>query len=328
MHYHLTETRQKEAGYKYAIGPYSEPVVSVEPGDSVAVDTLDCFEGTVISETTLPSWAAKKIPFQNPQNGPIYVKSAMPGDALAVYIESIAPRGPQPRGTSAFQKYFGFLSHASKALNAPLPEIVRKFDVTENEVAFSKDLKLPYEPFIGTIGTSHLIYSVDTLAPSSHGGNMDLPDVAPGATLYLPVRVEGAYLHLGDCHAIQGDGEICGVAVEFPTTTTIKVDVIRGWSIEWPLLENERFIMATGSVRPLEDAVRLAYDNLILWMVEKYHFNRWDAYFLLTQAGRLRIGNVVDPNFIVGASILKNTLFHPATASIRNNSTIARKGKV
>ncbi len=308
MHHHITEEMQTKAGYKYTIGPYNEPIVRVNPGDTVAVDTMDCFEGRVTSEKTLPSKVAKKIPFQNPQNGPIYVNGAQPGDALAVHIQSILPRGPQPRGTSAFQRYFGFLSHASKALNDPLPETVRKFDVTEDGVVFNPDLTLPYEPFICTIGPSHLIYSVDTLMPGNHGGNMDLPDIAPGATLYLPVRAEGAYLYLGDCHAVQGDGEICGVAVEFPTTTTIKVEVIKGWGIEWPLLENDEIIMATGSVRPLEDAVRIAYDNLIAWMVDKFGFNRWDAYFLLTQAGRLRVGNVVDPNFTVGASILKKYL--------------------
>lgn len=308
MHHHVTEAMQLEAGYKYAIGPYAEPVVRVSPGDTVAVDTLDCFEGCVTSEDSMPSLVAKKQPFQNPLNGPIHVEGAEPGDALKVDIISIRPRGPQPRGTSAFQKYFGFLSHASKALNAPLPEIVRKFDVTEDGVVFNPDLVLPYEPFIGTIGAAPLIFAIDAITPGNHGGNMDLPDLRPGATLYLPVRKEGAYLYLGDCHAAQGDGEICGVAVEFPTTTTVRVDIVKDWPIEWPLVENDDFIMATGSVRPLEDAIRIAYDNLLLWMVAKYGFNRWDAYFLLTQAARVRVGNVVDPNFTAGASILKKYL--------------------
>ena len=88
---------------------------------------------------------------------------------------------------------------------------------------------------------------------------MDLPDMGPGSVTYLPVRSQGARLFIGDAHACQGDGEVCGVAVEYPTTTTIRVDLIKGWTIEWPRLEREDFIMAIGSTRPLEDATRIAY---------------------------------------------------------------------
>ena len=223
-------------------------------------------------------------------------------------VESILPRGLQPCGTTCLQRYFGALSPAARSLSEPFPEMVRKLDVAVDGIRWNDGLVLPYRPFIGTIGTAPLIFSVDTLTPGNHGGNMDLPDIAPGATVYLPVRKDGAYLYLGDCHAIQGDGELCGVAVEFSTTTTIVIDLVKGWSIDWPLVENADFIMATGSVRPLEDAVRIAYDNLIAWMVGKYGFDKWDAYFLLTQVGRVRVGNVVDPNFTAGAGILKKYL--------------------
>lgn len=307
MKHHLTEETQKQFGYSYTIGPYNKPVLEIQPGDTVVVETLDCFEGKVTSEDVKASTVAT-IPFLNPQNGPIVVTGAEPGDALAVHIESIVPRGPQPRGTTCLQQYFGALSPTARSLSEPFPEIVKKLEITEDGIVWNKKLTIPYEPFIGTIGTAPLIYSVDTLTPGNHGGNMDLPDIAPGATVYLPIRKEGAYLYLGDCHAAQGDGELCGVAIEYPTTTTVTVDLVKGWTLEWPLLENDDFIMATGSVRPLEDAVRLAYDNLIGWMVGKYGFDKWEAYFLATQVGRVRVGNVVDPNFTVGASILKKYL--------------------
>jgi acetamidase/formamidase len=137
---------------------------------------------------------------------------------------------------------------------------------------------------------------------------MDLPDIGPGATLYLPVKVEGALLYLGDGHATQGDGELCGVAIEFATTTTITVDVVKGWELTWPRLENDRFIMSIGSARPMEDAARIAYADLVQWMVSKYGFDKWDAYFLLTQAGRVRLGNMVDPAYTIGAGITKEYL--------------------
>ena len=106
--------------------------------------------------------------------------------------------------------------------------------------------------------------------------------MGPGSITYLPVRTEGARLFIGDAHACQGDGEVCGVAVEYPTVTTIKVDLIKGWTIEWPRLEREDFIMAIGSTRPLEDAARIAYRELIRWMVGDYGFDKWDAYMMLS----------------------------------------------
>ena len=116
---------------------------------------------------------------------------------------------------------------------------------------------------------------------------------------------KGALLYLGDCHATQGDGELCGVAVEQAATVTARVELIKGWSFAWPRLETERFIMTIGSARPLEDAARIAYRELIRWMVADYGFEELDAYLFLTQAGRIRLGNMVDPKYTVGASVLK-----------------------
>jgi acetamidase/formamidase len=122
------------------------------------------------------------------------------------------------------------------------------------------------------------------------------------------VRSAGALLYLGDGHAVQGDGELCGVAIEFPTITTMTLDLVKGWSLDWPRLENDQFIMSIGSARPLEDAARIAYADLVGWMVEGYGFDRWEAYMLLTQIGKVRLGNMVDPNYTVGASIAKQYL--------------------
>ena len=144
-----------------------------------------------------------------------------------------------------------------------------------------------------------------SLQPDYWGGNMDLPDMAPGAIAYFPVQTAGAYLFLGDCHGRQGDGELCGVAVEINSTTTIQVDIIKRWSIGWPRLENEDFLMTIGSARPMEDAARIAYRELIRWLVADFGFDELEAYFLLTQAGRMRVGNMVDPKYTLGASIRK-----------------------
>ena len=176
------------------------------------------------------------------------------------------------------------------------------------ESKWSDKLTLPYEPFIGTIGTSPEIEAITSLQPDYYGGNMDLPDVGVDAVIYLPVNAPGALLYLGDCHAIQGDGELCGVALEHPTVTTLQVDLIKKWTFKWPRLENERFFMTIGSSRPMEDAARIAYRELIRWMAADFGFEELDAYMLLTQCGRVRLGNMVDPKYTLGASILKRYL--------------------
>jgi acetamidase/formamidase len=193
-------------------------------------------------------------------------------------------------------------------LNPPLPERVKKMEVTEQGIKFNSSITLPYEPFIGTLGVSPEIEAITSLQPDYYGGNMDLPDVAPDAVIYFPIHHADAYLYLGDCHATQGDGELCGVAVEMDSTTTIQVDLIKNWNIAWPRLENKDFIMTIGSTRPMEDAARIAYRELVNWLVADYGFDVYEAYFLLTQAGRVRVGNMVDPKYTLGASILKRYL--------------------
>ncbi len=302
-------TEAKQGKYHYTIGPYSDPVLQVRPGDRIVVETRDAFEGAVKTEQDLPS-RVLRMPFVNPQNGPIVVEGADKGDVLAVHIESMAPRGPNPRGTCAMIPQFGALSGTSLTalLADSLPEIVRKIDVDEDGVYWSKRVTLPYRPHIGTLSCSPEIDSINTLTPDAHGGNMDLPDMGPGSITYLPVRTPGARLFIGDAHACQGDGEVCGTAVEYPSTTTIRVDVIKGWNLEWPRLENEQRIMCIGSARPLEDAARIAYKELVLWMEAEYGFDRWDAYMMLSQCGLVRLGNFVDPKYTVGAGIEKKYL--------------------
>jgi amidase len=303
----LTEEIQKN--YYYTIGPYNEPVLKVLPGDTIIVETLDAFGGKIKDESTLPSQVLD-FPNVNPVNGPIFIEGAEKGDTLVVRIRDIRPRGPQPRGTCCLISFFGGLTGTNKSptLQEPLPELVRKVHVTEEKVVWNERLEFPYDPFIGTIGTAPELDSINSLTPDQHGGNMDLPDIRPGNTLLLPVNSKGGLLFLGDCHACQGDGELCGVAIEFPTITTIEVDVIKNRPLNWPRLENDKMIMSVGSTRPMEDAAKIAYHDLINWMAEGYGFDRYEAYFILSQVARARIGNMVDPNYTIGASIEKKYL--------------------
>jgi acetamidase/formamidase len=305
--HHLGESQQGR--YHYVYGPYADPVLRVRPGDVVVAETLDAFEGRLRSESDSPT-ALLNFPFLNPQCGPIAVEGAEKGDVLAVRILSIEPRGEQPIGTTALIPEFGGLVGTAHTalLNDPLPERIKKMEVSRDGIRFNDRITLPYEPFIGTLGVSPEIEAVSSLQPDYWGGNMDLPDVCPDAVVYFPVQHRDAYLYLGDCHATQGDGELCGVAVEMASTTTVQVDLIKGWRIGWPRLENADCITAIGSGRPMEDAARIAYRELVLWLEADYGWDRLEAYFFLTQAGRVRLGNMVDPKYTLGASVPKRYL--------------------
>lgn len=306
--YNMTEADQGK--YHYVYGPYASPVLRVDPGAEISVETHDAFEGKIKYESDVPSHVLN-VPYLNPQNGPIFVNGAEKGDCLAVYIKEIRPRGPQPAGTTCLIAEFGGLvgTGDTALLNAALPERVKKLYVDPVAgVKWNDKITFPYEPFIGTIGTSPEIEAISSLQPDYYGGNMDLPNVAPGAVIYLPVNAPGGLLYLGDCHAAQGDGELCGVAVEHPTVTTIQVDLIKGWNFKWVRLENEEVIMTIGSGRPMEDAARIAYRELVRWLAADYGFEELEAYMLLTQVGRVRLGNMVDPKYTLGASISKKFL--------------------
>jgi acetamidase/formamidase len=180
--------------------------------------------------------------------------------------------------------------------------------IEDNKITYKTDhgkiIHLKADPFIGTIGVSPSHEAIQTLAPGPHGGNMDCPDVKPGNKLYLPVNVDGALFGLGDIHAVQGDGEICGTAIEIHAEVTVKFDILKK-SIHWPRIESDDMIMTVCSARPLEDATRLAYRELINWMIEEFGWNRDDAYIFLSLAGKARIAQIVDPLYTVVAKLEK-----------------------
>jgi amidase len=297
-------TIDDQGDFLYVYGPYAEPRLTVAPGTVITVETHDAFEGRIRTEDDRPS-DLLRFPYLNPQTGPIAIEGAEKGDTLAVHIRAIRPRGEQPVGTTCLIPEFGGLVSTAQTalLHEPLPECVRKVRVDEKGVYWSDRITLPFEPFIGTIGTSPEIEAISSLQPDYYGGNMDLPDMGPGAIAYFPVNREGGLLHLGDCHAVQGDGELCGVALEMPATVEIQVDLIKDRPIAWPRLETEDFLMTIGSARPLEDAARIAYRELVRWVAADCALSEADAYLLLTMCGKVRLGNMVDPKYTIGAAI-------------------------
>src|ERR671913_1245178 len=313
---HTNEDRTVEVvprDYSYVFNPYREAIAQVKPRERVTIQTNDAFESRITKKGDLPSRALATAKFLNPQTGPIYVEGAESGDTLAVHIEGIEPK--RDFAVSCYVPYFGGLTSTplTRTLQEPLPEKVYVWNLRDDGggrylVNDEIGVRLPWEPFVGTIAVAPDLEAISALSPGPFGGNMDVPDVRPGNTVYLPVWNEGALFYTGDCHARQGQGELCGVALEITSKVTVVFDVIKGGSIEWPRIESEDRLMIVGSARPMEDAARIAYTELIGWLEDEHGFSRLDAYQLLTQAGGLYVGNMVDTTYSLVASIDKQYL--------------------
>jgi acetamidase/formamidase len=294
----------------------AEPVASVKPGTVLSTWTQDCFAGRVRSTSDLVSEVCDPR-YINPQTGPFYVEGAEPGDTLAVHFRSIVPR--KARGVSTTVPLFGSLTatHFTAMLHDPLPERTWVYEIDNAEGVVRYDaldskyqVDLPLDPMHGTVGVAPALGEVrSSLTPGDWGGNMDTPEMRTGSTCYLGVNVEGALFSLGDGHARQGEGETCGVAVECAMDTVLVVDLIKGGSATvWPRLEDDEFVMTTGSARPLEDAFRIAHSELVNWVRELTGLSSMDAYQLVSQTALTPIANVVDNNYTVVAKLAKRYL--------------------
>lgn len=306
----MHELRQ-EGKHHYAFSPYVEPQLSINPGETVAIYTEDAFGGVITGPDDLPSRKLGK--YLNPQTGPIYINGAEPGDTLAVKIESIEPT--RDWAASVFVPYFGGLTatKATRLLHEPIPERVYIYELRDDAFHYEDKWAIPWRPFLGTMATAPDLEAISALTPFDQGGNMDVRDTRPGNTLYLPVAVDGALFFTGDAHGNQGDGELCGVALEITAKATLTFDLVKGTAIGNPRIVSDTSLHAVGSARPMEDAARMAYGELIDWLESAYAMDRWDAYQLLTQAGTLYVGNMVDTNYSLVAGIEKS--FLPARVS-------------
>lgn len=298
----MQEIRQPGEKYSYAFSRYVEPVAHVQPGETVAIYTQDAFSGTVTKETDIPS--KLKPPYPNPQTGPIYVEGAEPGDQLAVHILDIEPT--RDWAVSALNPFFGGLTSTkyTYTLQDALPEKVWIYKLKDGMLTNSPRLSFPWRPFLGTMATAPDLEAIGTITPFDQGGNMDVPDTKPGNIVYLPVRVPGAYFFTGDCHAGQGDGELCGTALEITGKVTLRFELVKNKPLTNPRIESPDEYMAVGSARPMEDAARIAYGELIKWLVEM-GWDKFEAYQALTQIGKLYVGNMVDTTYSLVAKIGK-----------------------
>ncbi len=289
-----------------------KPVRSVQPGTVLELWTEDAFGGRVRGPDDLVSKVIE-FPFVNPQTGPFHVEGAEPGDTLALHFVSIEPSRDWAASTTV--PLFGALTstHATATLQDPLPEVVwiYEVDAKARTVRFHAahgdwSVELTLDPMHGTVGVAPAASEArSSLVPDAHGGNMDTPEMRAGTTCYLGVNVEGALFSIGDGHCRQGEGETCGVAVEAAMDTVVIVDLIKGVATPWPRLENDDYVMSTGSARPLEDAFRISQVDLVQWLSAEFGLHPLDGYQLVTQASETPVANVVDPNYAFVSKIRK-----------------------
>ena len=289
-----------------------EPVAHLKPGDILDTNTLDCF-GDAIRK---PGDTLNMAPGDNPLTGPFSIDGAEPGDTLAVKILALDVNGDQ--GVGALGPGFGALNatNYTPMLHPPLPEKIWFYpiDHATNTATFKAldskfEVKIPLHPFFGCIGVAPAGGEArSSIVPAEYGGNMDAPEATTGNTVYLPVNVKGGLLYLGDGHAAMGDGEVAGAAIEVPLKARVQVDLIKGHKINWPRFENDNAIMTVGAYRPVDDALRIAFTELVGWMHDDYGLSQLDAYELLGKVARIRLAEMVDPNYVVVASIEKKYL--------------------
>jgi acetamidase/formamidase len=297
---------------KATFGP-AEPVAHLKAGGILQANSLDCF-GNALQK---PGDPFSNIKIDNPLTGPFFIDGAEPGDTLVVHILALQVDGKQGVGT--FGPGFGAVNSThytpmlekeqlpSRAWYYPI-DADRKM-ITFQALDSNFKVDFPMHPFLGCIGVAPANGEArSSIVPAEFGGNMDAPEVSPGNTLYLRVNVKGALFYFGDGHAAMGDGEVAGSAVEVPMKARFRFELVKGQATEWPRLENEHELMTTGIYRPVDDAVRIAVIELIHWIHRDYGLSELDAYELLSKVGKLHLTEMVDPNYVVVASIDKKYL--------------------
>jgi amidase len=278
---------------------------------------VDCF-GNAIKN---PGDTLSMAPGDNPLTGPFYIEGAEPGDTLAVKILDIKLDSNQ--GIGALAPGFGAINSTNYTpmLNPPIKEKIWFYpvDAATNTATFQAldskySVKIPLHPFFGCIGVAPAGgESRSSVVPEAFGGNMDSPEASAGNTVYFPVNTPGAMLFLGDGHAVQGDGEVAGTGLEIALRGRLQVRVLKGQKINWPRFENDEYIMTVGAYRPLDDALRIAFTELVGWIHNDYGLSEMDAYELLSKVAEIRLSEMVDPNYVVVAKIKKK--FLPAAAA-------------
>jgi acetamidase/formamidase len=266
----------------------NQPAITVSPGEVFAVETELC------SGPWLQSLTDQYDPARTVGPNPavvIAVSGARPGERLAVHIHAIEP---DELG------YTGFVPPANplsgQILDRTWGRTVRTLAIRDGSILWNDRLSIPVKPMIGTLGTAPAGDPIPNSTGGRHGGNMDVQEVCAGSTVYLPVAVPGALLHVGDVHAIQGDGEInMAGGVECRARVRLSVDRLAPASMQAVRIENESSLCSVACEQAVEASFHLAARDLLTWMMDDYGFTAEEAYLLLGQVMEARCTQFVNP---------------------------------
>jgi len=291
-----------------------QPVLRVASGDRVRIETmvaggLQRLRLAGVAESEIPESlklveqrVTERGPGAHPLSGPIFVEGAEPGDALQVRI--VAIEFLHNFGVNAFSPGGGVLPddypYAGLKLLRWQPGAAR--------VEFSSGISLPLAPFFGSIGVAPppLVGRISSRPPGWHGGNLDNKDLVAGSTLLLPIHVPGALLSVGDGHALQGDGEVTGTALETSLRGTFDLTVRKGARLRWPRAETPTHYIAMGLHEDLDEATRLATREMVDFLMSEKKLTREDAYMLCSLAADYHVTQAVDATKGVHATIAKS----------------------
>jgi amidase len=267
----------------FSLSSEAPAVARVKPGDTLVLETADCFSDQVQSVSDSPG----SVDWEhiNPATGPVYVEGAEPGDVLSVLIERV---DVADRGVMAVSDDFGVLHERFEGMSFAMIPI-------EGGSATVAGTSVPVHPMIGVIGVAPEGDPVSCGSPGSHGGNMDTRLIGQGATLYLPVFVPGALLAAGDLHAAMGDGEICGTGVEVAGSIQVRVDLRRDLELANPVVETAEVVATIGSAETLDEAAEIATRDMAGLLTGRLGLSDGDATMLMSAAGQLQVSQVVDP---------------------------------
>ncbi len=240
----------------------------------------------------------------NPVTGPIHLDGAEPGDVLKITIHEFEPSG---FGWTANIPGFGLLADQFKdpAL------LLWNYEKTMEPALYGKNGRVPLKPFAGTIGLAPAEPGPHSIVPPRRvGGNLDIRDITAGTTLYLPVEVSGGLFSIGDTHAAQGDGEVCGTAIESQMNVTVTLDLVKDTRLAMPRfttpgpvtrhLDTKGYEVTTGIGPDLMEGARAAVANMVDLLVQTHNMPADEAYMLCSVCGDLRISEIVDmPNWVV-----------------------------
>ncbi|OAN62621.1 acetamidase [Balneola sp. EhC07] len=279
-----------------------EPIISVPSGSVIEVATEEASDQQLSTNSDVNDLNNLSFDPIHPLTGPVYVQNAQPGDVLKVTLHKIEMGD---WGWTAIVPGFGFLADEFT------DPYLKTFDFSKDKSAakFSDNISIPLKPFPGVMGVAPATSdSLSTIPPRANGGNMDDPNIVEGTVVYFPVFVEGALFSIGDTHAAQGLGEVCGTAIEAPMKIVYEVEVIKnGRSIEEPQYETDEYYAVTGFGETIDEAAKKATRYMIDYLVDEHGLSREDAYALCSLAGDLKIAEVVDvPHMLVTMHMPKN----------------------